>query len=313
MLSKHRRFIIALLIGIALLLGVTRFINLATTLERFNDYPWVNIWVVLLLSFGYYVIKALRWHYFLGIIDIRLPWRRSLLVYMSGQWFAFTPAGEFVRAYLLTSYGFSFGRGSAAVAVQVIFDFLSLALVGSITVLRYHELARVVLPFTAVLILAVLIFAYGPALVHRSNSAIGVSGNSLGARWARFYEHSQRLLAPKPLAAGLVLGLIGVVVGALVLFEVSEGYQIQADVGQSAYVYSLSQLAGGLSMIPHGLGAIEASSIVLFQHAGVDTTNAASAIILFRLATVGWSLVLGGVSLLALRTPLAGPMPHKPE
>ncbi|MBI2907201.1 MAG: flippase-like domain-containing protein [Chloroflexi bacterium] len=304
MIKRHRRFILSLLVGVALLFGVSRFINLATTLERFEDYPWPDLWLVMLFSLGYYLLKALRWHYFLGVIDIRLPLHKSVLVYLAGQWFAFTPAGEFVRAYLLTAYGYSFGRGSAAVAVQVIFDFLSLALLGSISVFRYHELAGVVLPFTGFFILAVLAFAYGPLIVHRGHAAEELAMNTLHARWARFYDRCRRLLAPRCLAMGTALGLIAVVDGSLILFQVSQGYQIQVDVAQSAYVFSLSQLLGGLSMIPHGLGAIEASSIVLFQYAGVDTANAASAVILFRLATVGFSLLLGGLSLLALRTPL---------
>ncbi|MFH1484446.1 MAG: lysylphosphatidylglycerol synthase domain-containing protein, partial [Chloroflexota bacterium] len=208
---------------------------------------------------------------------------------------------------------FGFSRGSAAVTVQAIFDFLSLAVVGSVAVLRYQQLAIVVLPFTGVLILGVLLFGYAPLILRRPNLPL-VAGkrSSEGTGWGNFYQYSRQLLGWKPMLVGLVLGLPTVMVGSLVLFEVAQGYQIPASVGQSAYIYSLSQLAGALSMLPHGLGAIEASSIALFHYAGVDAAFAATAIVLFRLATVGWGLLLGGISLLLLRTPLAGPSVPRP-
>lgn len=312
MKSNRFRFVLGLLIGVALLFAVTRFINLASTLERFDDYPWSKLWIALVLSLGYYLLKALRWHYFLRVIDIRLPLRRSVLVYLAGQWFAFTPAGEFVRAYLMTGYGFSFSRGSAAVAVQVLFDFLSLALVGSFSVLRYRDMATMVLPFTAILMAGILAFAYSPLIgwERRFSFAAG-AGRLLGAPWRSFYQYSLLLLGWRSLLIGLALGLPAVVVAAAVLEEISRGYQISVSLSQSAYIYSLSHLAGGLSMLPHGLGAIEGSAVALFHYAGIDTADAATAIVLFRLSTVGLGIILGAGSLLLLRTPFAGPVPPR--
>ncbi|MBI4319895.1 MAG: flippase-like domain-containing protein [Chloroflexi bacterium] len=301
------RFVLGLLVGMALLFAVARFINLATALEKFEDYPWPQLGVVLALSLVYYLLKALRWHYFLSVVDIRLPLRRSLLIYIAGQWFAITPAGEFVRAYLLKMDGFSFSRGSAVVTAQVLFDFLSLAIVGSVSVFWYHEMAVVILPFTVALAVGILAFAYGPTLGEgRWLPFVGGRKRFLGKSWEDFYLHSRHLLGWTPLAIGLAYALPTVLAGAAVLFWVSQGYQIDLSFGQSAYIYSVSQLVGALSMLPHGLGAIEGSSVALFTYVGADAAYAASAVALFRLCTLGWGLVLGGVSLLVLRTPLAG-------
>ena len=308
------RYVFSLLVAIALLFAVSRFVDLAHAGEEFEEYPWSQLSTVLALSLAYYLIKALRWHYFLSVVGIRMSWRRSVLVYLAGQWFAITPAGEFVRAYLLARYGFSFARGSAVVAIQVLFDFLSLALVGSITLLWHQQLATLVLPFTAALILGTLALAYVPLLTRGKHLPfLAGRGASLRVRWLSFYRDTRQMLGWNPLLVGLALGLAAVAMGALVLLKVTDGYQIAADFGQSAHIYSLSQLVGGLSMLPHGLGAIEGSAIALFHYAGVDTAHGASAIALFRLATVGWSVVLGGVSMLLLRTPLAGPIPLDTE
>ncbi|OGO04696.1 MAG: hypothetical protein A2Y60_07550 [Chloroflexi bacterium RBG_13_54_9] len=58
---RHRfRFILSLLVGMALLMGVSEFVNLAPALEKFDEYPWSWLWIVLALSLGYYQLKALR-------------------------------------------------------------------------------------------------------------------------------------------------------------------------------------------------------------------------------------------------------------
>jgi glycosyltransferase 2 family protein len=320
--DRRFRYILGILIGVSLLFAGSRFIDLAQAREEFGEFPWPRLTLVLTLSLVYYLLKAIRWQYLLQVMGVQINWRRSLLIYFSGQWFAFTPAGELVRAYLLTGYGFSFSYGSAAVAVQVIFDFLSLAIIGSLAMFapqpgadaaKYQQLAPVVLPFTLGLAIFVLVFAYWPMLRQRIGGQPPIGKVNHEGHWHGFFQHSRLLLAPGPLLVGLALGLVTVLVGAATLYVVCSGYNIEQSFGQASYVYSLSQLVGGLSMLPHGLGAIEGSSVALFGYAGVDTAHAASAIVLFRLATVGWSILLGGLSLLALRTPLAGPVPKLPD
>jgi uncharacterized membrane protein YbhN (UPF0104 family) len=317
--DKRFRYILGILIGVSILFAGSRFIDLAHAKDEFGEFPWPRLSLVLSLSLAYYLLKAVRWQYLLQVLGVGMPWRRSLLVYLAGQWFAFTPAGEFVRAYMLTGYGFSFSHGSAAVAVQVIFDFLSLAIIGSaamfvpqpaVDAARYQQMAPLVIPFAFGLMVCVLAFAYWPMIRQRYYGKTEAAPLEGEGRWNGFFQHSRLLLAPAPLLIGLILGLATVLVGAAVLYVVCSGYRIDENFGQASYVYSLSQLVGGLSMLPHGLGAIEGSSIALFAYAGVDTAHAASAILLFRLATVGWSMLLGGLSLLALRTPLAGPVPE---
>ncbi len=366
--GRRFRYLLSLLVGVALLFALTRFLDLAHTLEEFTEYPWANLASVLGLSLAYLAVKAWRWHYYLRLLGIHIPLRRSLLVYLAGQWFAFTPAGEFVRAYILAGYGFSFSRASAAITVSLYFDLLSLAVAGSAAALVYQTLRLLVLPFTGLLILVMVAFVYAPFIIRRllmprrrppyqsdrldvdgihigpSPSMIGpppsmigpppsMLGNSstgaqpvgmaapdvgtagpndgqmkpFASRWTYFFQYSRALLAPQPAIAGLLFGMAAVLIGTLVLQVISAGYKIEAGLGQIAFIYALSQLVGGISMLPHGLGATEGSSLAMFSYAGVDTAHAASAIVLFRLSTVGWSILVGGIALLLLRTPLAGP------
>ncbi len=109
----------------------------------------------------YYVLKGLRWHYYLRVVDVEVTLRRSLAAYLAGQWFTFTPAGELMRAYLLGA-GTEFSRVAATVVVQVVTDFVSLALLATLMVPFYPALASVVLPVTTPLLLTAAMVATPP-------------------------------------------------------------------------------------------------------------------------------------------------------
>ena len=88
------RLIPVLVAVVALAFAASKFLDISATLEHLEDYNWSLFPIALTLSLVYYLLKALRWHYYLGVVGIRMDWRRSVMVYLSGQWFAFAPAGE---------------------------------------------------------------------------------------------------------------------------------------------------------------------------------------------------------------------------
>lgn len=305
---KRFLFFMGLFLGIGLIFAVIKVAGLAGALHESIEFPWQNLAPVLSLSLLYYLLKALRWHYLLTVVGIRLPLRRSILTYLAGQWFAFSPAGEFVRAYLLVPFGYSFTRTSAVVSMQVILDLLSLAIVASVAVAWFRDLALLVLPFTVIMAAIVLALRYGSHLTGAKWFPLTpFSRIAAWKPWSSFFETSLKLLTGKTLLLGSALGITVTLIGALILYRISLDYEVSITPGESVYIYAISQLVGALSMLPHGLGAVEGSSVALFHLAGEDAVHAAAAIILFRLCTLGWGLFLGAASLLSLRTPLAGP------
>jgi len=225
-----------------------------------------------------------------------------VLVYLSGQWFAFSPLGEFVKAYLLGRYNVQFKRASSTIVVQVLIDFVSLAMLGSFTLIWYPALAYLVLPFSFLLFL-------GVALLHNERFWKALDRfqqrfslpRKLGFSWDSALRDLRVLTSPRSLLVGLALGLPTALLGSASLLLVAIGYSAQVNIEQSAFVYSLSQLLGAMSFLPHGLGAVEGSSMALFIHIGLDDAALAAAVIaLFRLASLVWGVGIGGMTLLAL-------------
>ncbi len=296
------KLILGFLVSIALIFAVTRYANLSQVAQRFDDFQWGYLPLVLVAVIGYYLLKGLRWHLFLRAVGISLPLGVSLLVYLSGQWFAFSPAGEFVKAYLLRRYGVDFGQASTTIVMQVMVDFLSLALLGSLTLIWYPALSYVVLPFSGVLFLGIGLLCQEQLWEklerwQRPSSLL----RRLGISWEGLLRDSCSLTRGRQILIGLALGIPTALLGSATLLLVAVGYAAPVNLAQTTFVYSLSQLLGAMSMLPHGLGAVEGSSLALFDYVGMEDASLAAAVIaLFRLASLVWGVGVGGLALLAV-------------
>lgn len=256
------------------------------------------------LATVYYLLKALRWHYYLRLSDVRLSWWRSSAAYLAGQWFTFTPAGELVRSYLLHDrYGVPIDRSAPTVACQALMDFASLALVGFLASLWVPALVPVVLPVAGGVLafIAALLFPL-PRRWLRVTPVAGRLPLVRSRRVQALLAHADTLLAWRPTLVGLALGLPAVAAGAGTLL--AAGLALHVEGWQPLHalvVYSMAQLLGGISIFPQGLGVTEASGTALLTLLEVPAFQAASAVLLFRLCTLGWSILLGGGALVFLR------------
>ena len=211
------------------------------------------------------------------------------------------PVGLFavVSAYLLGA-GAAFAPVAATVIVQALLDFTSLALVATVAVGFYPVLAPVVLPVTLPLLGTMALLAAPP--LH------GWLAAGPPTRWLKRHERWERLvsafqlLGPRPTAVGLLLGIPTVLVGGLALYLAGVAIRLPRwDVVQAEGVYALSQLLGGISPLPQGLGVTEASGTALLGYLGLDPAEALAAIVLYRAAVLGFSAVLGLLGFLQLR------------
>lgn len=302
-----RKLVIGVLICVAVTFAVHSYADLGEVVDEFGEFDWSYLPAVLASVVLYYLMKGLRWHFFLRKVGIKLPLRISLVVYLSGQWFAFSPLGEFVKAYLLGRYGVDFRRASSTIVAQVLIDFMSLAILGSVTLLWYSDLANVVLPFSGALSIGVVLL-HKPGLwrlLDRWQQRFRLF-RRLGFSWEKALQDTRLLTDRSTLLLGLALGLPTVLVGSATLLLVSmgfssHGFSMTLDMPRSAYVYSLSQLLGAMSMLPHGLGAVEGGALALFARTGFqDAALAAAIVALFRLATLGWGVGVGGLALLVM-------------
>jgi uncharacterized membrane protein YbhN (UPF0104 family) len=287
-----------LLVGALLVVG-SRLMRMEETLRALIALELPYLVPILSLALLYYLLKALRWHYYLYVAGIRVTLARSMAAYLAGQWFTFTPAGELMRAYLLGA-GSRFALVAPTVVMQAAVDFASLALLATLVVPLYPSLAPVVLPVTIPLLLTLGMLAAPPL---RRFTATWRLLRWFGGGWGEQVAGQMvRLLQPWPVAAGLLMGVPTVLAGALALYVsglalgISHWGPIPA-IG----VYAMTQLLGGVSPLPQGLGVAEGSGTLLLGYLGVEPESALAAMLLSRGAVLGFSVLLGLIAFLGLK------------
>lgn len=284
-------FLVALVVLGLRFLSMAEFLSTLATLERAYLAP------ILLLSLAYYVLKALRWHYFLRAARLIVPVHRSVAAHLAGQWFVITPAGELVRGYLLGA-GEKFALVAPTVVMQAFMDFVALALVATLIVPLFPVLAPVVLPVTIPFLVVPLLLAAPPLRRARWRLPRRLASGSR----RQVLDQAAQLLGARPMAIGLLIGVPAVLAAGLALYLCGLAVGMRNwNLLQANAVYSMMFLLGGISPSPQGLGVTEGTGTLLMNYLGINPAVALAAIVLFRAATLGFSMLLGLAAFLVLR------------
>ena len=243
-----------------------------------------------------YALKAVRWRWYVVTMGYRLPWRSALAVYLAGQWFSVARGADISRVLIAGRFGLPYGVAIAVSVAAATTDFCGLAWGGVVAAFWYRDYLVFVLPAAAVSV--AIIWALGGR---------GPLGRALEKEVPEQYAPAvvlgRQLLRGQPLVGGLAISVLDALAGAGVMLFAALALGVgQVGLMLALLIYALAQIAGGLSMIPLGLGVIEASGVLLLVAVGVDPSVAAAVLVIYRLATLGAGMLLGGGGLLAIQT-----------
>lgn len=297
-ISRH----IPLIIGLLILLAILALAPWGQIRELLEKVPLETFFILTGLSALYYASKAVRFWYILRLLDIRVPFWTTALLYLSGQSVSLLPAGELYRTVLLKKYlGVSMSKSSPSVTIQglveaIVLLFFSLA--GAFIIGRDRFVVGVVGIFLVLLIVALQRGWFGMtyALI---NKIPYVSVNQ--TKFQRFIQDHQDLLAPKPLLSLLAFSVVPVFSGIAILYLSSQAIGFDISYIQSTVGYSLPVIMSGLSFLPGGLGVSEGGSIGMVQFFGASAAAAVTITLLVRIFTLVAGLVYGLAAQLLLR------------
>jgi glycosyltransferase 2 family protein len=216
------------------------------------------------------VLRFVRWQFLLRRLHVRVPTRRSLSIYLASLAGIATPAyvGEAIRSvFLRRAFGTPVTTTLAAWVAERLMDFGAIALLGGAALTGS--------PF----VVGALLVAALAVAVMRSKDG------TLRSRAVLLPTLGLTILAwfPATLVIGVAAHALGVPVGML------EGMR----------VFSAATFGGGLSLMPAGMGTTGSFAILQLQGLGIDLREAVTVVSVFRLATAGITLAVGGAFLLA--------------
>ena len=309
----RKQLLISVGLGLVVVAGLLLYIELSGSLSETGDvlaeFRWEFIPYILLLTLFNYILRFVKWEYYLRLTNVRgVAFGDSLLIFLSGLGMSITPAkvGEWIKSYFLkVRYDADPAKTAPIVIAERISDgvaMLVLAAIGLIFV-DYGWLPLVGLGAATVVAVA------GFRNRRLANALVALAGRIPVLKRhalfvATFFDSSQLLFSPRPLAVAATIGIVSWSGEAVALYYVFWG--LGADPGwelmfQSLFILSISTMAGAVLLLPGGLGAAETGITTLGQAlVGLGSAAAAGATLLIRLCTLWFGVGLGFIALAIL-------------
>jgi glycosyltransferase 2 family protein len=309
-----RNLILALALGVAvyLLLAVfSGFGKLGAALDGF-DYALVPA-ILGLVSLSY-VARFFRWLYYLRLLKVSVPLGINAAIFAAGLSMTISPGklGEILKSvFVRQASGAPVARTAPAVVAERATDGTGMVAWGFL-----GAFALGLGPTTMVIFLAVA--AFGIAVLRSKRLSLLAERvlvkvpllNRLSPHLHDFHASSNELLATRPLIVGTVISFLSWGLECLGVYLCAVGLGVEKDFLLVVFVFAVSSLLGVLSMLPGGIGAVEAGLALQFRAVAELSAGVAGALTLvIRLATLWFATLVGVVGLFAIRV-LLGTSPE---
>ncbi|QDU67289.1 lysylphosphatidylglycerol synthase transmembrane domain-containing protein [Engelhardtia mirabilis] len=318
-----RRMAVGLGLGIALYSAMVFWRGTDSLAEALADFP---LWIVpaaCALSFTNYALRFLKWERYRRLLGIEISLRDSWTVYLAGFSMGITPGkmGEVLKSWLLRrTSGTPVHKSAPIVVAERVTDllgYLLLVAVGGIATSPEYQLI-----FWATL--ALCVFGIGLAgsrtfarlvakTVSRTPYFWRLAGKVEGA-----FESTRLLLSPREVIGPTLLSMVSWGLECVGFWLIASAVaDTEVPFLFCVFAYSISAVGGAVAvLVPGGLGVTEGLLGTLLRRQvqpgleasmapaiaiEVARSQAAAAVILARLCTLWFGVVVGLVALAAFR------------
>ncbi len=303
MTKLNKKLIWAVLLGMATLLVVGAASDYQDALRALEKFQLRFLPIVLGLTFINYLLRFVKWHYFLGIIDAKLPLKRSFAVFLSGLAMSVTPGkvGELLKSYLLKQLkGVPLSKSAPIIFAERLSDGFGLAIL-SMTGIWYVRYGKQILGLVGIMLIGVVVLVQFPAFLRKAINLI-TKIPFLKKHEQTFHnllDSANVLLKPAPLLFTIVISVVSWSFECIAFYYVFVGLGYKVPLLVSTFTLSFSGIVGAVSMLPGGLGAAEASLLGLLLMTGVPKSYAGVGTVLIRFCTLWFGVTVGTIALLS--------------
>lgn len=303
-----RNQLFSIIFGLVIFIALSFYADIGEIIRAFAEFKWFYIPVILALTFLNYLLRFYKWDYYLKNIGIRLKWKDSMAIFLSGLTMSVTPGklGEVFKSYLLRRLnGTEISRSIPIVFAERVTDVLGLLILAAISFSAFgygKEVLIIILVVTLVLI-AILQSRWICLKLLKSMRRIPLFSR-LSDSFRTTYESAYILFRFRNLILAVILSVISWGFECLAMYFVLKGFDISASVALGTFVFAFSSLAGAVTMVPGGLGIAEGSSAGLLILYGISKVIAVSATMIIRFCTLWFGVTVGLITLFLRRKQL---------
>lgn len=284
-----RSLVVAAVVTAVALLALGLYADFGDLGSALADFRWQWLPGAIALTGLNYVLRFLRWHWYLARVGIEVPVGRSLTTFLAGMAMTLTPGkvGEGLKCVLLRrSFSVPIARSAPIIFAERLTDLFAVALLaalGAVAVGTTQSWPLVAVTGAGVVALAA--FFRSPLLFRL-------------IRLPDARDASARLFDLRSLAGMSALATISWFSECLAAYICFRGLGIEVSVEETVLTFALASLAGALSFLPGGLGVTEASMTALLRVlAEVPRAAAVAGTVLARLVTLWFGVAIGLIAL----------------
>lgn len=303
-----RRVLVGMLLGVAVYGAFAVHTGLAKMGDALARFTWGSFAIACSLAFGNYLVRWLKWEFYLARLDIRGVGKvDSLLTFLSGFVLTVTPGkvGEvFKSVVLFETHGIAVERTAPVVVAERLTDVIGIVVLIVVSSLGFSGgLFWAVAGTLAVVTVLLLVTSTraSHAIIHLIERLPGPFSR-LGPKLLAAYDSLTLILRPANLAIPTLLSIGAWSLECASLWVILRGLGAPTSFELATFFYATSTLAGALVPVPGGLGVTETSLRQQLQELGhVGATASTAAMILVRFATLWFAVLVGFVALSVLK------------
>ena len=305
----NKKWLLLAVLTVGVFVVLVGYGDFGGTIDEIGNLPISYLLAGLGLASSNYLLRFLRWAFYLKVLKIEAPVDISALVFLSGLAMSITPgkAGELVKCYLLNSKTqVPVSRSAPVVVMERLTDVISVIILGLT--------GFVLLPIPVIVVLAVALAVSVIGLMFvQSRHTLRLTGLPILSKWSELLRDSQEgfkeLAAPRVLVVGVAIGAVAWFAEGLALWVILRGIGSEIDLVRALPIYAAATLVGAVTALPGGLVGTEGSMLAFLQQSGVTRAGASAGTVLIRLVTLWFAVLVGLLALLALRRiPAAEPV-----
>lgn len=247
-----------------------------------------------------YLLRFVKWEYFLRRLGVRIALRDSLWVFFSSFVMVLSPGklGEVVKSLLLRNrYGIPVSRTAPIVLAERLTDLLGLMILAAFGFSRFAWGGKT-LAACGTLLCGGLVAATRPAFWRLLDKIAGrlAPGRPKLRTTIRALEESTRTLLTLPaLLATVPLSAFSWAWEGAALYLIFGGLGVARPelFGLSVFAHAFGSITGALSFLPGGLLVTEGTLSLFFVSAGIAGDASVTATLLIRAVTLWFAILLG--------------------
>jgi uncharacterized protein (TIRG00374 family) len=305
----------SLAFGLVVIAGISFYADVPRLVQALRVFPWVLLPAILGLTLLNYGLRFVKWDYYLHCLDLRVPLRVSLRIFVAGLSMAITPGkvGELLKSYLLKRYnGAPISRTAPVIMAERLTDGLAMLLLAAGGLALYGIGWQGLLAILLAAVVLIGVIQYRPLALRVLSWGERLPGVRRFAQGLHeFYESAYVLLRWRPLLLAVGIGLVSWSGECVAFYLVLVGLGLPGTLTlliQAAFILATSTLIGSVTGLPGGLGSADLSILgLLFALVTRGSTLAGAATLLIRFCTLWFGVSIGVAGLLLFRRSLGTP------